>query len=1429
MKIGLNNRITKQYAKLKKQRRRFNAVIASIAIITILGTYVLLTPNAEALEINTPQGSEESVNAENIENAETLSNMVEPNDIVEQHTPELPTGEDTLIADTGPVVGSVEEEVSVADTELINGSVEEIPVEDTGAVEKTVEENKVKNFTCMVVPNVVGEQPKNGYSEMESNTSPLKMSSDVQNINRVATRANTLASGYDFSEDITSIKVQANIDGEWGALDEEKEYKDKDEVKVEIKYEITHLESPYIIYYQLPKELLIPEEIVAGDVKDKQDGTKVGTYVINQDKQLQITFDSQLFDVEKGFKGTFEYEAKLDASQVDDTKKIIIFDEFENGITIKFKSESEVEIKPEDKTDIKVEKEAQEFNYDDKEVKYKIIIRTNQGTSDTINLWDTIDSTGAKALNGKYSNLSIQKFKADNSEDSEELNYNPIIKNKEESSNFSYQKLPKLNAGERYEITYTVKLSDDIQVNNLVKNKAVVKSGKDSSEDENKYRFNFQLEKRANYKDNVITWIVTVKNNKLDLAGKTITDCLKDSNGNVIKITNIKVGKSLKELKTENVATDNSKVSFLYTFPEGSTNDTYTITYTTGLEVISSNSICNYNNTVTLDGEQATCRNTVTGEITYDITKDLVKENKQNGVYSWKSTIKVPQKDEIHGKIIFKDNISTSSSLKHYTDKEVINLKVTCGGVSLDPKEYNIQYLDNYQVLNNPTANTRVSEFDIEFPEATLENYEDRDIIITYNTKVDLDGTKNMTKYIINNQSKILIYQDDKFVGEKTDSAEAVYYKGGIEKSSSISENGAYYTSEKSYKYEELTTVAPTGKHLLYYRIKLLSGDYWNEEEKSYIGPTDMKDILPQGTQLKSDSIKVISLDANANIRYKEEIEYGIDGEKFTINLNECVSLKEGESNTIEIQFDEDKIKDIMKPLPEEAQWVTDALKGLCIQYAVEIEDPTNWNEELLPNGDYHKVFQNTVKYSNQEVTNKVTIQHNQTVLNKTSTLVSDEESSNQVPSNRIRSVIDINQSEMKLGDIEKITVIDTMSISTKGNAKAVLDINSIQLWVKDGDEYQEISSDQFKKNGKYYIELCGGEPEDEHDGIMDYFIKLEIPNGYAYRLQYDYTYQTNNLAGELSIKNTVSLKGYDIEKTVDNIKVVNHKSSAGVERDILTVYKIDAENRIRTLSGAKFRLYLWSNNDWKEQKDEYRGAEYLVTDENGMIELNVTGNLDQLEGISYKLEEVTAPNGYVLDNNPSTYFHWGKLPVSSKYPSNIESTKIETKRDVIYITNRPKTLEINKMWAGDTQYISEGHPSEIDVDILRSIDQTNWEKACSITLTEAENWTKMFNFKNKQSDIASGEGELYLPMVNENNREYQYKVEEVVVPLGYKVTYANNEGVSDGIITITNTRIPYELPSTGGLGTRNWGVYGIFIMCIGCMLLSCSRKEKKD
>ncbi|WP_164845572.1 Cna B-type domain-containing protein [Anaerosphaera multitolerans] len=116
----------------------------------------------------------------------------------------------------------------------------------------------------------------------------------------------------------------------------------------------------------------------------------------------------------------------------------------------------------------------------------------------------------------------------------------------------------------------------------------------------------------------------------------------------------------------------------------------------------------------------------------------------------------------------------------------------------------------------------------------------------------------------------------------------------------------------------------------------------------------------------------------------------------------------------------------------------------------------------------------------------------------------------------------------------------------------------------------------------------------------------------------------------------------------------------------------------------------------------------------------------------------------------------------------------------------------------------------------------TNYDKPELISVDREEIETVTLNEENKWSYSWDG-----LEYQDENGKDYYYTIEELPIE-GYSISYTNNEGIQTGDINVINTAdfVEYELPETGGFGTRNIYITSMILLVLS-FLFYIWNKEK--
>lgn len=237
----------------------------------------------------------------------------------------------------------------------------------------------------------------------------------------------------------------------------------------------------------------------------------------------------------------------------------------------------------------------------------------------------------------------------------------------------------------------------------------------------------------------------------------------------------------------------------------------------------------------------------------------------------------------------------------------------------------------------------------------------------------------------------------------------------------------------------------------------------------------------------------------------------------------------------------------------------------------------------------------------------------------------------------------------------------------------------------------------------------------------------------------------------------------------------VTNKASIGIR-------KVDNDNISIYLEGAKFQLSKWNGIVYEVVTDD------LETDENGLLNIH-----DLTYNTAYRLEEITAPKGYLLGEEPYDFY----VPHSDtrSYPYNRPSNYKGSSHQALVIKNIRNTkdteekieITIEKEW-----YINRAQVTNLDglifVDVYQQVyaDSERTQKAMddilyveALEIDSHQGWSvTLGNLPAKGRKTIGNTSQIVY---------YKYYVVEEPVR-GYTPSYENNDGITEGTIKVINT-----------------------------------------
>ena len=1008
----------------------------------------------------------------------------------------------------------------------------------------------------------------------ESEQSDIEVFSGEECVSATAT-GNTI----DFGQYITKAVVKKIVNGEWK---EATEFNNGDQIKTDIVYDIPAgilSTDNRVISYQLPDGVL-PQGDLNGVVYSK--GSAVGTYTISSTGLIEITFNEDFvdngsrIDGDVGFSGT----VSSDNTKVD---KDIIFGG--KGGTIIIKKEEET---PET-GDINIAKEGT-LSADKKTIEYKVKVSTVNGTKKTVIVKDYLK-------NATYKKDVVIKDK-DGKTVSGNVVYNETKAPAE--SSFEIRDLPELKAGEWYELTYSAAVGEgQADGTNIVENTA---SANDKSTWVQVRVSEPVIKKDGSYSEDTgkIKWTITVYGEGDSLDGYTLSDILD--------------GKKLPD--GYNATLNGEAITLPYTFGKGSDGKhTFEIVYETNAPDKAGKV---KNKAELTKGDKGYSSDATVGvtKRDWDISKVSTGQEAVEGGktrrFSWKSSITLPG-NAINslGTFTYEDTIENGSlDSEHYGIRSELQQAIE--------NSINIKYLvnDNGQMRDQTDSLKDCSSwlsYTITYKNAagkkvTDDNDKVNSFIITFNADPNSDKkyagkliefeyqTIGNIETIPEGETKTF-YNSGK-LGDKKVTGNVSYKnpvrlikQSGVEGSLTPPEdyywntdykwNGAYSDSQKEAKLGE--------NKYIYYRILIDPEDRGTGPKT----PIILTDTLPAGTEFVEGSGYALYTNAACNGVWRWENNKDITKPGFSVG-------RSGNVLTITLEKDSYYLKDDNK---------------IAIYYAVKITDDTKLD------GAGTATFTNKVVWGDREASTDTDIKKNHEVIEKTGSQRTEKDSKTgaERPKNIVDYSIVINPNAEDLDDESDTLVLkDVLEYVAKQLSAVNLDLSTVKLYVYDATKEDKCGAEIDAS--RYVIEY-----NDSSSGKREF--KVTLPDELACVLKYSYQYDRGTTAGDIQISNEAKLGSHSSK--VNNLTLEEATSYANANKHII-VFKVDSRDFSKLLSGVKFKLYEYKNQNWTEVKE-------LTTDKNGRIDISLGDKKDSLvkHNVLYKLVETETQDGYEVSDKP--------------------------------------------------------------------------------------------------------------------------------------------------------------------------------------------------
>ena len=1156
---------------------------------------------------------------------------------------------------------------------------------------------------------------------------------------------------------------------------------------------LSHLTSKTLTY-RLPKGIQLDEE-KRFPLTDNNTDKQVGTGVIQTDGTVKLNFDEN-YKIEMPFTGQFDFQAE--ASTVGDAESTEI--RFPTGLDLIVKLPRDLAIKKEGATPV-VENGS---TY----IEYTITVSSTKGWSERIEILDELQNNATIA--GEYVQSSFTLVKIDKNQDKKDVtDYSKKFETPTDGKHsFHITGLDPLKAGEKYKLTYRVKITQ----NNA--------TGAGSVEFKNKARsnntewkpwttkFEARISKDGSYNADTdkITWTVTVKNPYgQNLKGSKVEDTVTTPGativGNVtLTQTSTSEGDWSNQLITNSIAPYEDKTGFEYTFGDADGKE-YQFTYVTSAPKDTDGKFLKVHNdsTITIDGKKYTAGKDVTpsdrkwnfhknptggftstGENQYTAGWSLSSDVPNSWTeYTFVDQIKKPTYGEHYG-IASELDKAIRESLRFTTvDKQSLTAEQASITVEID------YYADSFSEASQAKAHSKTNATD---------NTTEIHTFIIHLTKGMYTGTSpvksmNISSYYTHVDTtkvpagaEFYIYNNDAWYHYKKNTDTT-----GLTKGVSINNSGTHpFYGSRSSNYQPTATENYKSGMDVYYELVLdiSSWDKFPEE-----GTVTVTDTLPDGLTFKEGSAK--GFFGWGNWCQQNSSDTGFT---FGIKQNFEVTRK-GQTITFKFKNLNDKNAQYEIVNKDDAHRAT----HLLVRYAATVTDP-KWDSPKTTTGTYT----NTAKWGDNEAKATITLNRDLEYLTKSAKAEALKDKGKLV----VHYSLNINPAGTDLLEGgNTVTLTDKLAVQAK-NVTAHLDMDSVKLY---DYPYKEGVSQPLETTsyGMVYEHTTDSSGKDTHT------MTFTLDDSHGYVLKYDYVLDSND---EVKLSNEAVLAGVHHAEKETKTKTLG--ASGSVSSSMFTLYKVDSLNSSTRLQDAKFNLTYYDGKDFVN----HEGQLEHTTDEKGEIVLYLGHNLkDDSSGDHfiiepdklYRLVETHAPDGYKMGTPDETtvYVIFANSDTAQTADDAWENTAHPNdlnKKDVVIVTggqqknydvkNTRTWLTIQKFWQDKDGHTVSGPDEDVTVYLYRKNKDGNKDSTFkeTITLNKNNKWTYVYK---KVDD------------------DYFYYIEEASTGGKYDVTYSdsNTTGVEKGgLLTLTNKEIVgYELPSTGGTGTLPYTAVG------GTMMLS--------
>lgn len=1203
---------------------------------------------------------------------------------------------------------------------------------------------------------------------------------------------------------VTKVTFQRREGNNWPDIQEGATVKEDDEIRMYVDFTLapnTFTQLPGTVYYQLPGGLKLKEPITNGVIRDPsntkndQKGEPVGSYTIDKDGKVALTFEKDKINPQHAFNGTLMFTARANYSSSQNGEIT-----FGNNIKLQIQ-------KPDPDLGDITKGFAEKVMWSDEEgnfyIHWKVTVTTKNGSGGKVDIRDVLTQTGRlpSSFDPTNSNgpVSITRYDAVGTKKpltTDEYSGTYKIDGKQ----LSYTGLPELQAGEKYELRYVTKIAAaDLekakaypnQFSNIMHNWAYAKSEKVAEKQkENWVTFNNTIiEKKGNLNSSgLIDWTVTIKAplsyNGGFLKDYVLTDKILKGDVSIVGNITIKSNNNKTDTITQEEFAEGYKLSNV-----DSNAHTYTVTYKT-----------------TAPASGGTVENQA--KITHDKIEFTAKASVNVQVGKWGLT-KTHVRNDNDGKAYWTIEASNTTGAQKFELWDTIGAATNSAGQTVEGTTHYAYATELQAALESGMTLNLADGTTLRYAEAQTKGYlgsityyaaDDREVpaddkitpVMKMCVPVDTSNepTVRVTRVVL---ADIPTHEDLSSIPQGdawTFHNDAELIQGSNKVSAPATDtrhSDSIFTKEVSTDGQNYAQNIPpvdydvNADHRLYYKITLVT----TADSK---GTIRFSDNLPKNTTFTAtQQYNTLLINGVSNA-------WGGSGNQWQLGYNST-------DHTVSITV---------------SKLVSGKEYKIEYLYSVAFDTDPGWDDLLTAERKYENTASWGPSGNKKTATTTTTVTRKVEPLTKTGV---QQQNSNGEWSNGITYTVIINPAKEILGDGKTLDLKDVMTVDTSSGASFYG--SNVKLYYYD---HGKSVSEMKPVPPSQYTNL---KPEGNE------WLHMTVPDHTALLLRYDCIIANNR--NEPMLSNTVSLNTYKKEQ---ELRFHTNDSSVTVSSGQLVIKKVDGTT-LNPLQGAAFTL-----TPYGPSTKQFNEAASLsgTTNASGELVFHITDNA-VLPHVLYRLQETSAPAGYIKDSTPRYVFFYengkegGKTPVEvyqqciGTDPVQDGETAVQaenvtfgttTGATTLTVKNIYNRLTVTKTWlnASNNQTADEDDIPQKSIQVQlyrRKAGRTPEAYGEPVVLSKTNNWSHTWEGKD-------------IPAKDENDEDWYYSVQEVDTGL-WKTTYsANNEdGIQTGSIYITNTIYSsYVLPSTGGMGTVPFAAVG-GMLTVGAALLLAKRKKHEE